>query len=460
MKFMKYHARLIQLCLLSALATLCAAAQDARPTPGAAWQKFTAEAGSFNVELPGVPVYRREQQAGRAGETLTSHVYDLHAAGNAYSISYADYPSPDLNIEAFPATFLARFVAEVGQTESGRTDGSRAFSTSFGCAGMEWRGATPDMPFARVKVFGTLRGFYVLFFGATKTNAATTEADAERFFNSFTLAGAPCKGMQTATAATQTVAESTPLNTSAPPGTTAQAPATATPTPLPYGDPKTGATGGGVGSGRASGGDLSDPAALAAALADPSHVFTAKQVTRKAVLLTKPEPGFTEAARRHDLEGEVVLRLVLGADGEVHNIVAVKGLPDGLTEEAVAAAKRIKFEPAQIQGRPVSQYVSVVYNFNIVWGENEVERKAQIVERPAAAYTPEARAQGVTGKVVLLVTLWKTGDVGPVEVVSGLPYGLTEQAAAAARRIKFTPAETAGRPVSQYVTLEYEFKLP
>jgi len=40
-------------------------------------------------------------------------------------------------------------------------------------------------------------------------------------------------------------------------------------------------------------------------------------------------------------------------------------LPDGLTEKAIAAARSIRFQPAQKDGRPVSQYAVIEYSFNI-----------------------------------------------------------------------------------------------
>jgi hypothetical protein len=40
-------------------------------------------------------------------------------------------------------------------------------------------------------------------------------------------------------------------------------------------------------------------------------------------------------------------------------------LPDGLTEACINAARKIKFIPAMKDGRFVSQYVTIEYNFNI-----------------------------------------------------------------------------------------------
>jgi TonB family protein len=92
---------------------------------------------------------------------------------------------------------------------------------------------------------------------------------------------------------------------------------------------------------------------------------SAKEVTRKAVLVWKAQPGFTEEARNNNVTGVVRLRLVLRDSGTVSNIVVVKGLPDGLTERAIAAALHVSFLPAEKDSRPVSQWVTIEYNFNI-----------------------------------------------------------------------------------------------
>ncbi|MBV9924588.1 MAG: energy transducer TonB [Acidobacteria bacterium] len=102
-----------------------------------------------------------------------------------------------------------------------------------------------------------------------------------------------------------------------------------------------------------------------APVAEENRPLRQAEVTRKALITAKPEPGFTESARKFDVTGVVRLRAVLSRTGEVTNISVVRYLPHGLTERAIEAAKRIKFTPAQKDGRPVSQYVVLEYNFNI-----------------------------------------------------------------------------------------------
>ena len=167
--------------------------------------------------------------------------------------------------------------------------------------------------------------------------------------------------------------------------------------PLPYGDPKSKSTevssgpgrgggigtgeGGGVGSGEGGGfgpgrggntggGDRNEGGGGpggggGGAPENYNRTFAQKEVTRKAVITSKPEPSFTEEARKNNVTGYVRLRLVLSSSGQVSNISVLKGLPDGLTEKAIAAARQIRFQPAQKDGRTVSQWVTVEYSFNI-----------------------------------------------------------------------------------------------
>jgi TonB family protein len=94
-------------------------------------------------------------------------------------------------------------------------------------------------------------------------------------------------------------------------------------------------------------------------------IFTPSEVTTKARLLKKPEPIYTEDARRAGIAGTVVMRAILAADGTVQNILLLRHLSHGLSEQAVRAARHIKFEPATKDGRAVSQLIQIEYNFNL-----------------------------------------------------------------------------------------------
>jgi len=98
---------------------------------------------------------------------------------------------------------------------------------------------------------------------------------------------------------------------------------------------------------------------------DYNKIFSGRDVTTKARVLSKPEPQYTEEARKNQITGTVVLRAVFTSGGQVTQIRAVSGLPNGLTERAIAAARQIKFVPATKDGRPVSMFMQLEYNFNL-----------------------------------------------------------------------------------------------
>lgn len=98
---------------------------------------------------------------------------------------------------------------------------------------------------------------------------------------------------------------------------------------------------------------------------DAPLVYKAGEVATKAEILSKPEPLYTEEARKKGVTGTIRLRMVLAFDGRVRHVLALTRLGGGLTEMALNAARRIKFRPATKDGRPVSQFVTIEYHFSI-----------------------------------------------------------------------------------------------
>lgn len=98
---------------------------------------------------------------------------------------------------------------------------------------------------------------------------------------------------------------------------------------------------------------------------DPDRVYRSPEVNERALVLSKPEPQYTEEARRNSITGTVILQVVFSRTGEVTNIRALQTLSSGLTEKAIAAARQIRFVPARKNGQPVSMYMQLEYNFNL-----------------------------------------------------------------------------------------------
>jgi len=98
---------------------------------------------------------------------------------------------------------------------------------------------------------------------------------------------------------------------------------------------------------------------------EEARVFRPSEVDEKARVISRPEPRYTEEARENLVEGTVVLRAVFSATGEVTIIRLMSGLPYGLNGSAIEAAQQIRFKPAFRDGRAVSQYIQIEYNFSL-----------------------------------------------------------------------------------------------
>ncbi|HEU5239533.1 MAG TPA: energy transducer TonB [Pyrinomonadaceae bacterium] len=98
---------------------------------------------------------------------------------------------------------------------------------------------------------------------------------------------------------------------------------------------------------------------------DIDRVYPPLEVNVRARVLSKPEPQYTEEARRAQITGTVILSVVFSRTGQVTNILAVQRLCCGLTEKAIAAARQIRFVPASRDGQAVSTRMQLEYNFNL-----------------------------------------------------------------------------------------------
>lgn len=90
-----------------------------------------------------------------------------------------------------------------------------------------------------------------------------------------------------------------------------------------------------------------------------------KQFDKRVQILEKPEPSYSEEARRYQIRGTVILRALFDVDGTVKKIFVCQSLRGGLTENSVKAAAKIKFVPATANGQTVSTWMQLEYNFSL-----------------------------------------------------------------------------------------------
>jgi TonB family protein len=90
-----------------------------------------------------------------------------------------------------------------------------------------------------------------------------------------------------------------------------------------------------------------------------------KGVTQGVKILFKQQAKYTDAARQNNVQGTVTLRVTFTAAGTIGAISPVSGLPYGLTEQAIAAARSIRFEPAMKNGQKITTQKTVAFSFTI-----------------------------------------------------------------------------------------------
>lgn len=82
-------------------------------------------------------------------------------------------------------------------------------------------------------------------------------------------------------------------------------------------------------------------------------------------ILSKPRPNYTDRARQANITGTIRAAVLFAANGRVMNVLILTPLGYGLDEQAVRAARGIKFEPATKDGKAVSVVKMVEYSFAI-----------------------------------------------------------------------------------------------
>lgn len=89
--------------------------------------------------------------------------------------------------------------------------------------------------------------------------------------------------------------------------------------------------------------------------------------TKQVEITFKPNPVYTEEARQLRLEGEVLLEVMFGSNGQLHVNRVVRGMGHGLDEAAINAANKMRFNPAQRNGVPVDTTAVVHVVFQLAF---------------------------------------------------------------------------------------------
>lgn len=111
------------------------------------------------------------------------------------------------------------------------------------------------------------------------------------------------------------------------------------------------------------------------------------------------------------ISGVVRLKVVFLASGKVGEILVVSGLAEDLNQQAIAAAKNLKFEPAKKNGVAIDITKTVEYTFTAYFDESspELKTKAQVTKMPSPKFPKGKGAMSITGKITVSVELHPDG---------------------------------------------------
>ncbi|MFI5117467.1 MAG: energy transducer TonB [Terriglobales bacterium] len=203
------------------------------------------------------------------------------------------------------------------------------------------------------------------------------------------------------------------------------------------------------------------------------------------------KPVYPEAARREQIQGEVMVRLAITPGGDVENATSISGNPL-LAAAVVDAMKQWKFQPYIRNGQAVRVTTNQRYDFAFSDKVTDISPKGATSSPPPAAssanamptdegtqqrvrvskdvavgmlihkvipvYPRKARENGIQGTVVLKALIGKDGLIKELKVVSG-PEELAPAAISAVQQWRYRPYFLKGEPVEVATTINVNFQL-
>ncbi len=196
-------------------------------------------------------------------------------------------------------------------------------------------------------------------------------------------------------------------------------------------------------------------------------------------ILDQPKPELPEDYGTLDAQGSIVLRVEFLADGKIGEIKIISSIGKSLTDLAIEAAKKIKYEPEKKDGEVVTVIKTVRYSYSwdgfwkvppqklqtlkteVYYKESDknLEKVAEISEIPKFDYPTQDIFDKGSGKITIEIVLKSTGEIEILKVDSDLPKDYVEKVKDDLSKLKFNPAiHKNGQRVSQIKVFEYEFK--
>lgn len=176
-------------------------------------------------------------------------------------------------------------------------------------------------------------------------------------------------------------------------------------------------------------------------------------------------PDYPAMARSARLEGVVILEATIGVTGKVTDVRVLRSIPL-LDIAAMDAVRQWEYEPTILNGKAVPVIMTVTARFTLTPPQPAVEpvrvggaiKPPTQVKRVNPVYPADAQAAGISGTVILDVTIGVDGTVTDVRVLRSIPK-LDQAAVDAVRQWVYAPTLRDNVAIPVITTVAVQFTL-
>jgi TonB family protein len=174
---------------------------------------------------------------------------------------------------------------------------------------------------------------------------------------------------------------------------------------------------------------------------------------QQAVLISRKDPVYPDAARQAGARGVVVVSATIGTDGHVTAAQILRGDPL-LAQAAEDAVRQWIYKPTMLNGTPVETKTQITLNFVGGPGTPGLEGP-QLLERTEPVH-PDGELTHLAGTVMFRAKVGTDGRLGDIRVIDG-PAELVPAALTAVKQWVYRPAKLNGQPVETFTEIALHF---
>ncbi len=191
--------------------------------------------------------------------------------------------------------------------------------------------------------------------------------------------------------------------------------------------------------------------------------------------------AYPDSARAAGVEGTVLVRMVVDANGDVADPVVLRGVDPALDAEALRVVHTLGLAPGRIGGRPVRVSMTLPVSFRIALADALDEARGLESEsfvtpdslprllpsqqegiraiQSRLKYPEQLRREGMEGTVAVRFVVDEQGRPQEISIHESSNPGFDDAAIRAVRDAKFQPAFKDGAPVRAPIVLPLTFRI-